>query len=825
MSPTDLPIEEVIDPVRMELRKGARLVISAPPGAGKTTRVPLALLDEPWLEGGRLILLEPRRIAARAAAERMAQSLGERVGQTIGLRSRLDVRTSRESRIEVVTEGVFTRMILADPALEGVAGVLFDEFHERSLDADEGLALALDAQAVLRHDLRIVIMSATLPPALTRAFFDGPLIESQGRAWPVETRYLGSDPRLRLEDQVAAAVRRALADEPGSILVFLPGVAEITRTAERLVNLPPGVQIAPLYGALSPQEQTDAIAPARPGLRKVVIATDIAESAITIEGVTVVIDAGLARVPRFDAGLGISRLETVRVSVANADQRRGRAGRTGPGVCYRLWREAEMRGFAASPSAEIENADLTALALDLARWGAKSPADLKWLTPPRPAQWREAEAKLRAGGALDADGRLTARGRRIADMPLPPRLAMMVLDAAASGNARLACEIAALMSERDLGGRSSDLHERLRRFRSDTGARARAMRELVARWTRSAGEPGPPRPCSSAAVLARAFPERIARSRGQAPGRFLLAGGRGAVLDETDPLARAEWLAVADMTGAGADLRITLAEQLSEDDALACGAVETTERAEYDPEARRVRARRTRRLGAIILDEVQLPAPPPDLVRSALIEAVRSRGLSVFRHSDALETLIARVGLLARTMGDPWPAAYGDILMVRLEDWLGPLLNEPSAFETLTAGQLTEAALNLLDWPLSRELSRLAPLRWTPPAGQSLDIDYRTDGGPTVSCKVQQVYGLSAHPMIADGRIPLSFSLLSPAMRPVALTRDIPAFWRGGYSDMRRDMKGRYPKHDWPEDPAGAAPTHRAKPPGAKPSGAKPRGG
>ena len=814
-APTDLPIEDVIEPIRAELRSGVRLVISAPPGAGKTTRVPLALLDQPWLEGRKLILVEPRRIAARAAAERMAASLGERVGQTIGLRSRLDVRTSKDSRIEVVTEGVFSRMILSDPGLDGVAGVLFDEFHERSLDADEGLAFALDAQAVLREDLRIVLMSATLPADLTRAFFDGPLIESLGRAWPVETRYLGYDARGRLDEQVAAAIRKALYEEDGSILAFLPGVAEITRTADRIGPVSDDVLITPLYGALTPQEQNAAISPAPPGKRKVVIATDIAESAITIEGVRVVIDAGFARVPRFDPGLGVSRLETIRVSVANADQRRGRAGRTGPGVCYRLWREAEMRGFAASPSPEIDNADLSGLALDIARWGAKSPADLRWLNPPREAPWRAAQAALVSGGALTSTGEISALGKRIGELPLPPRLAMMVLQGAASGQAHLAADIAAIMSERDLGGRSSDLDDRLRRFRNDNGPRGKAMRDLAQRWARLAGGNANGAPASSAAILARAFPERIARSRGQAPGRFVLSGGRGAMLDETDPLARAEWLAVADMTGSGPDLRITLAAHLSEDQALASGAVETTERAEYDPESGRVRARRIRRLGAIVLEEAPLPAPSADLVRAALLDAVRTLGLAVLRGSDAIDTLIARVDLLSRTFGEPWPSGFRAMLVDRMDEWLGPLLSEPAALERLGGGQLVDATLTLLDWSLSRDLARLAPLRWTPPSGQTLDIDYVSEGGPTVSCKVQQVYGVAIHPAIGDGRIPLTLSLLSPAMRPVATTRDIPAFWRGGYHDMRKDMRGRYPKHDWPDDPASAAPTHRAKPRGS----------
>ncbi|MDP3736236.1 MAG: ATP-dependent helicase HrpB [Hyphomonadaceae bacterium] len=807
---SDLPIEDVIPQIQSELRGRTRLVISAPPGAGKTTRVPLALLDEAWLAGRKIILVEPRRIAARAAAERMASTLGEKVSQTIGLRSRLDVRTSKESMIEVVTEGVFSRMILSDPGLDGVAGVIFDEFHERSLDADEGLAFALDAQGVLREDLRIVLMSATLPGNLTQAFFDAPVVESLGRAWPVETRYLSYDARQRLEDQVAAAIRKALAEETGSILAFLPGVAEIQRTADRIGPVADNVQIAPLYGALSPQDQNAAIAPPPKGVRKVVIATDIAESALTIEGVRVVVDSGFARVPRFDLQLGASRLETVRLAVANADQRRGRAGRTGPGVCYRLWREAEMRGFAASPSPEIDNADLTGLALDLARWGAKTPADLRWLNPPREAAWRHARNILISGGAMTADGELTTLGKRLGDLALPPRLALMVLRAASRGDAQAAADIAALMSERDLGGRSVDLDERLSRFRSESGQRSRAMRDLAKRWAKSAGE-AEGGGFSSGAIVALGFPERIARARGGAPGRFVMAGGRGAMLDETDPLAREPWLAIADMTGSGPDLRITLAVRIAEEDALALGGVETKEEARYDAATRSIRARRTRRLGAIVLEETPLPSPSGDLVREGLLDAIREGGFALFRDADSLNSLMARVDILAKTLGDPWPANVRQMLLDRLDDWLGPLLESARSLD-IEGDAIRHAAIALLDWPLPRDLDRLAPTYWETPAGRRVPIDYSAEGGPRAECKVQEAYGLSTHPTVVDGRIALTLALLSPAQRPVALTRDLPAFWRGGYHDMRKDMKGRYPKHDWPGDPAAAIPSSRARP-------------
>ncbi len=808
---SDLPIEDVIPQILSDLRDKTRLVISAPPGAGKTTRVPLALLEESWTASRKIILVEPRRIAARAAAERMAATIGERVGQTIGLRSRLDVRTSKDSRIEVVTEGVFSRMILSDPALDGICAVLFDEFHERSLDADEGLAFALDAQGVIREDLRIVLMSATLPGNLTQEFFPAPVVESLGRAWPVETRYLGYEPRQRLEDQVAAAIRKALYEEEGSILAFLPGVAEITRTVDRIGPVASDVHITPLYGALTPQEQNEAIAPARTGTRKVVVATDIAESAITIEGVRVVVDSGFARVPRFDVSLGSSRLETIRLAVANADQRRGRAGRTGPGICYRLWREAEMRGFAQSPSPEIDNADLTGLALDLARWGAKSPGDLRWLNPPRETPWRAARNILSRGGAMTTSGELTPLGKRVGDLALPPRLALMVLRAAEHGDAKLAAEIAAVMSERDLGGRSVDLDERLSRFRNENGQRAKAMRDLAARWAKAAGgKDGGGN--SAAAILALGFPERIARRRGADPGRFVMAGGRGAMLDETDPLARQQWLAVADMTGAGPDLRVTLAARMSEEEALESGAVETKEEAKYDPASRRVRARRTRRIGSIVLEETPLPSPTADLVRAALLDALRENGFGLLKNSGPLEGVIHRIGLLSEAIGDPWPKDFRATLVEQVEDWLGPLLDSPASLDALDGGQIADAALTLLDWPLPRDLSRLAPNRWETPVGRSVEIDYAAEGGPRVECKVQEAYGLSVHPAIADGRIALTVALLSPAFRPVAVTKDLPAFWRGGYHDMRKDMKGRYPKHDWPEDPAAATPTSRARP-------------
>lgn len=813
LSPSGLPIEDVLPDIVGKLRGATRLVIAAPPGAGKTTRVPLVLMDEAWTGGRKLILVEPRRIAARAAAERMAATLNEKVSQTIGLRSRLDVRTSPASRIEVVTEGVFSRMILDDPGFEGVAAVIFDEFHERSLDADEGLAFALDAQEVLRPDLRIVLMSATLDVARVSAFLDAPVVASEGRAWPVDTIYLGGDAKTRIEDQVAAAVRKALADNDGSVLAFLPGAAEISRTAERLSGLGADVHVAPLYGALSPTEQTAAIAPAPKGERKVVLATDIAESALTIEGVRIVVDAGYARVPKYDASLGASRLETVRVSTASADQRRGRAGRLGPGVCYRLWREAEGRGFAAHAEPEIRNSDLSGLAMDLARWGAAAPDSLRWMDAPPDTAWKLARDRLARAGALDASGALTLRGSAAGRLALPPELGLMVLKAADEGQALLAAEIAALMSERDLGGRSTDIAERLNRFRDDRSPRARSMRDLAKRWARNAQRGGETSdPHSAGEVVAAAFPERIARARAGAPGRFVMAGGRGCRLDETDPLAREQWLAVADVTGAGPDLRITLAARLDAETAASNAEVLTETR--YDPESQSIRARRIRRLGSIVLDEQPMPSPPPELVRQGLLAAVREQGLSIIPNREALDDLIARIAFLAREMGDPWPADFPAELMDRLEDWLAPALQNARSLAGLNDHALADAAVALLDWPLPRDLNRLAPRTWTTPAGRTSTIDYAAEGGPLVACKVQEAFGPGAHPLLAEGRVRLAVSLLSPAQRQVALTRDLPAFWTGGYLDLRKDMRGRYPKHDWPEDPSSASPTSRAKPRG-----------
>jgi ATP-dependent helicase HrpB len=812
-----LPVHEALPELKAALASSPAAVLVAPPGAGKTTVVPLELLGESWTGGGKVIVLEPRRLAARAAAERMAQTLGEPVGQTVGYRVRMQSRVSAATRIEVVTEGVFTRMVLADPELAGVACVIFDEFHERSLDADLGLALARDAQAVLREDLRLLVMSATLDgAAVARLLGQAPVIESLGRAYPVQTRYLGRDDRLRLEDQVVRAVERGLAEETGSILVFLPGQGEIVRTAERLADRirRPDVEIAPLYGALDPKDQDRAISPAPSGRRKVVLATSIAETSLTIQGVRVVVDCGLARVPRFDPASGLTRLATVRVSRAAADQRRGRAGRTEPGVCYRLWDEAETRALPAFAAPEILEADLSGLALDLARWGAPDAAGLAFLDPPPAAAFAEARTLLKRLEAVSADGVLTEHGKALSDMPLPPRLGHMVLKAAQSGQAERAGRIAALLTERGLGGRDADLRHRLEGLERDRSPRARDARTLAERWARLAGKPGRGEPLSDGLLLAFAYPERVARARGP-QGEFQLVNGRGAFVEPTDALARETWLAVGELGGGERRDRILLAAPLAEAELVEAFApqFETEERLE-ESGGGRLRVKRLTRLGRLVVREQVDDNPPPALIAAALAERVRREGVCKLPWGEAASSLRERVAFL-RLYDDSWPDLSDAALVERLDEWLTPLLTGVRSLAALKPDVLDGALRTLIPWERQRELEREAPPRWTAPTGNSFAIDYAAEGGPRVDVRVQEVFGLAEHPAVAGGRAPLTLSLLSPAHRPIQTTKDLPGFWKGSWKDVRSDMRGRYPKHVWPEDPASAAPTSRAKPRGA----------
>lgn len=810
-----LPIHEALPALKAALSAREAAVLVAPPGAGKTTVVPLALLDESWVAGGKIVMLEPRRLAARAAASRMAQSLGESVGETVGFRVRLQSKVSARTRVEVVTEGVFTRMILDDPGLEGVAAVIFDEFHERSLDADLGLALARDAQGLVREDLKILVMSATLDGARISALLDeAPVVESQGRMFPVDTRYLGRDERQRLEERVVRAVERALAEEAGSLLVFLPGQGEIRRTESLLRDRlrRPEVDVAPLYGALDPAEQDRAVAAAAPGRRKVVLATSIAETSLTIEGVRVVIDCGLARVPRFDPSSGLTRLETVRVSRAAADQRRGRAGRTEPGVCYRLWDEPETRALPAFARPEILEADLSNLALNLARWGARDVGDLAFLDKPPAAAFNEARILLNRLQALDGQGGLTAHGRALADMPLAPRLAHMVVRAAAAGQAERGAKIAAVLSEQGLGGRDVDLRHRLESFDRDRSPRARDARTLSERWARSAGRASGAAPLDDALLLAEAYPERVARARGK-PGEYQLAGGRGVYLEPTDALARETWLAVGELGGGEARDRILLAAPLDELALREAFADRLVAEDRLEPDARgKVRARRLLRLGKLVVEERLLDKVDPALVARALLDQVTREGLSAVPLGDGAQALRRRVAFLHERGPETWPDLSDVALLERLPEWLEPLLAGRSALSQLGDGALTDAIRTLVPWDLHRRLDAEAPARFTAPTGSSFAIDYAADGGPRIDVRVQELFGLTTHPTV--GGVPLVLALLSPGHKPIQITRDLPGFWKGSWREVKTEMKGRYPRHVWPDDPANTAPTTRAKPRG-----------
>lgn len=819
-----LPIDEALKPLAGALAENGSAVLVAPPGAGKTTRVPLALLDAPWLGGRKIIVLEPRRIAARGAAERMAQSLGEEVGQTIGLRARLNSQVGPKNRIEVVTEGVFTRMILDDPMLEGIGAVLFDEFHERSLDADLGLALTLDARQGLRPDLRVVVMSATLAADRVAHLLDGaPVIACEGRSFPVETHYLDRDPNRRIEDQIVTAIVRAMRAEPGSVLAFLPGQGEIRRVSEALQEQFPDddVIIAPLYGAMEPRDQDRAIAPVPPGQRKIVLATAIAETSLTIEGIRIVVDSGLARVPRFETSVGVTRLATVRAPLSSADQRRGRAGRLEPGVCYRLWDEAQTASLARFPDPEIRTADLTGLLLDCAEWGVVEPTSLRWLDEPAPAAVDAARQQLIGLGALDGSGQLTRTGRMLRTLPVPPRLARMVLAAAERGCEQQAAEIAAAIVERGIGGNDTDLAVRLDRFRSDKSRRARDMRRLAGDWARAARSQVPyakaaaaQRDLGIAEHLARAYPDRIAKSRG-GDGQFLLANGRGARLDAAEPLARSSYLVIADMQGSAAATRILLAVQASaeEIEAIAGESAASADELGFDVETASVRRRRVRRLGAISLSSSQLQIEASDETQRLLAEGAAKLGIERMPWSKAQKQLRTRVAFVRAAGGaGDWPDLSEGALAATAADWLAPFLAGKLRLSEIGADDLGNALEALLSYQQRRRLDEEAPTHFLAPSGNSYPIDYEAPGAPVLHIRVQELFGLTMHPAIANGRLPLTLHLLSPAHRPIQITRDLPGFWAGSWSAVKAEMKGRYPKHLWPDDPARAQATHRAKP-------------
>ncbi len=817
---SSLPIDSVLADLLAALHEQPRALLIAPPGAGKTTRVAPALLAEPWCTC-EVLLLVPRRLAARAAAEYMARDRGEPSGATIGYATRLDSKVGRTTRIVAMTHGVFLARLQADPELAGVSAVLFDEVHERSLDNDLALALALDAAAALRPDLRVVAMSATLDgAAFARLLGDAPRIESAGKAYPLDIRYVGRDPAQRIEPQLAAACRAALADGPGSLLAFLPGVAEIERTAAALGPLPAGVVLHRLHGQVDPADQRAALAPPAPGTRKLVLASAIAETSLTLDDVRIVIDSGLARRPRYDRGAGLTRLVTERASRATATQRAGRAARQGPGVAIRLWEEAAHASLAAHDPAEMLDADLSSLLLTCLSWGETEPARLPFLDPPPAAALDEARARLRRLGAIDDAGALTPHGRAIADLPLEPRLAHMLVEAGRRGFARQAADAAVLLTERGLGGIDPDLEVRHRRWRSERGARAEGARRMAARWAnltaragRSLNEWAAPASAEGVGLaVALAFPDRLSRRRDPGGETWQSVGGRGFRLDPASPLARGEWLAVAEVAGSAAGARILSAAAIDQVavEQLFAAEIEQWSDVRFDPASAAVLARHGRRLGAIRLSSAPDSSPPADAVEAVLVEAVRRHGLALLPWSEGATSLRARAAF-ARQHDAGIPDLSDAALLADLARWLSPVLTSRRRLDAVDPGALRAALDTMLGWEGVRSVDRLAPATFTSPAGSAHAIDYTAAGGPMVELRVQELYGLATHPAVAGGRVPLTLSLTSPAHRPIQTTRDLPAFWRGSWRDVAKEMRGRYPKHPWPDDPAAAAPTLRTK--------------
>ena len=812
-----LPVDETLPALTAALAEKGSAVLQAPPGAGKTTRVPLALLDQPWLGKQRIVMLEPRRIAARASARRMATMLGEKVGETVGYRVRHDSKIGPRTRIEVVTDGLFVRRLQADPSLGDVGLVVFDEFHERGIDGDLGLALTLESRAALRPELRLLVMSATLDgQAVARLLGDAPIVSSAGRAYPVETIHVDRLASRRIEDAVADAIRRALGESEGGLLAFLPGTGEIRRTAERLAGLE--AEVLPLYGDLSAEAQDRAIAPLPDGRRKVVLATSIAETSLTIPDIRVVVDSGLARLPTFDPVRGMTRLETQRVSLASADQRRGRAGRLGPGLCYRLWSRETERALRPFAPAEILEADLASLALDLALWGTGDPRELQWLDPPPPAAYAQARDLLRRLGALDGEGRATAHGREMAAFGMHPRLAHMLLRAKALGLGPLACDVAALLEERDIlsgeAARDPDLRLRIERLASarEHGGAAGAVRRAASEHRRRLGVTGPAARIDEAGLLvALAYPDRIAQRRPGEAARFLLAGGGGAALEGPWALGRESYLAIADLDGDRREARIWRAAPISVADLEAhfADAIEDADTVAWDGGAKAVAAERRRKLGDLVLERSGLRDADPERVRLVLLEAVRAEGLAALPWTDETRVLRRRVAFL-RTQDETWPDLSDEALFTTLDDWLGPHLAGLTRLADLKRLDLGALLLAPLDHARRRKLDELAPTHVVVPSGSRLPIDYAGDV-PALDVRLQEMFGARATPAIFSGRVPLLLRLLSPAHRPVQTTRDLAGFWAGAYREVRADLRGRYPRHAWPENPLDAQPTARAK--------------
>ena len=822
--PEALPIASVMDDILASLARSANLVLQAPPGAGKTTGVPLALLDQPWRREGRILVLEPRRLAARAAAARMAATRGETVGEICGYRVRFDSRVGPKTRIEVVTDGLFTRMIQDDPGLDGIAAVLFDEFHERRLDTDLALALCLEAQSALRPDLRLIVMSATLDAGPAAAMMGNcPIVTATGRSFPVTLRHLPTPAPERFGQGVTEAIAMALKADKGDILVFLPGVREIRQTQRALSHheLPDNIQVLPLYGDLDQKAQERALSPPADGQRKIVLATAIAETSLTIPGVLQVVDAGLARTGRYDPRSGMTRLETVRVTQAAATQRAGRAGRTGPGICWRLWPEARHRALEAFTPAEIAQADLAPLVLELAQWGTDDPTQLKLLDQPNPGALASAKSLLIALGALDDQGRITPHGQAMSRLGLHPRLAHMLLTGSTLGEPSLAAAIAAALGERLSlpGGRDSDLRAQIELLVNPKGHEtARRACDVAKRLVRQIGQTWQtPTPARAGHILALAYPDRIAERRGGS-GRFRLSGGRGAFVPETEPLAEEPYLAVADLDGQVPHARIWLAAPITkaELEEVLGSRIATIEEVIWDESTKSVQARRRRVLGALVLAEQRLEAPPRERVVAALLDGIVRHGIECLPWSNAARSLQQRIGFIARVEGNAasWPATDDESLCRDLAGWLGPALTHHRTLADLQGLDMEELLLGRLDWGQRRRLDQVAPTHITVPSGSRIAIQYGGDGPPVLAVKLQEMFGLAQTPAVAEGKVALQLHLLSPARRPIQVTSDLPGFWAGSYRAVRADLRGRYPRHPWPEDPTSAVPTARAKPRG-----------
>lgn len=812
-----LPIDTILPDLKQTLEDNTTALLHAPPGAGKTTRVPLALLDAPWREGRKILMLEPRRLAARSAARYMAQQLGEKAGQTVGYRTRLDSQISSKTQIEVVTEGILTRLIQNDPMLEDYAAVLFDEFHERSLQADLGLVLVRESQHALREDLRILVMSATLDTApIARVLGDVPVISSEGRAFPVEVIYRpvrGQHQPRNSIDSIVTVIHAALAEQSGSLLVFLPGAGEIRRVEQRLRgHVPDDVFIAPLYGNLQAAEQDRAISPAPAGIRKIVLATAIAETSLTIEGVRVVIDSGQQRRAVFDPNSGMTRLITSRVSKASAEQRKGRAGRIEPGVCYRLWSAEEHAALAEFTPPEIQQADLLSLVLELAQWGTRDPAQVAWIDPPPAAHWHQAAELLQLLGMLDHNGAITEHGKAARQLGIHPRLANMVLQGRNLGLGSTAAELAALLDERDLLGPNSgaDLHERLRVLHGEyrpqhlDNARLNSIRQVAKRlMDNNSAAASTPSATETGRLLALAYPDRIARRRAEHSARYQLSNGKGASLREDDSLIRYDWLVAADLDGKTREATIYLAAPVERADLERDLAhlISESEEAQWDDKRGTVVARRLRKLGELILEETELPQPDPALIQQGLLNAVRHQGLASLPWSTNASQWRARVRLLGEVFPGEWPDVSDTALLASLEEWLLPFLVGMQRWSDLKKLQLTAALNSLLNYQQQQQLNSLAPTALTIPTGQSVRLDYTAENGPVLAAKLQALFGWLETPTVAAGKVAVVTHLLSPAQRPLAVTADLANFWRNVYPEVRKDMRGRYPKHPWPEDP------------------------